>query len=228
MSTHETDQASGEGSGQASGEELAHHIGGLQIALLLHEGADQACAQALREGLEALGAAITTLGPQRSLLAAASAAADDANLGPSLDQVVADELDALVLPGGGALHLAQALADNPAAQQLVRDMHAQGKPLGALGEAMALLLAAGVAPGRQLSGTSDWADRIAQAGGVWREDAVVVDGRLVTCAGLQSGDAAPAAIASFLAHFTQVLAERTRQSTGGTADDSASSAGMGG
>lgn len=196
-------------------------VGGLQIGLLVHQGADPASTLRVRQALEELGALVKTIGPPPQLVGYTTAPEAEQRL----DQAAADEFDALVLPGGALLRLADDLPTSLAAQQLVRDLHEQDKPIAAMGEALALLLAAGVAQGRQLSAHDDWAERIAEAGGTWRGEAVVVDGRLVTCRGDLPGDDA---LAPFLASFIQVLAERTRQSTRGTADDSAGSAGMGG
>ena len=99
-----------------------------------------------------------------------------------VDQTVADtrveDFDALVLPGGVANP--DALRLDKAAVQLVRDFMAAGRPVAAICHAPWMLVEAGVVEGRRLTSWPSLQTDIRNAGGEWVDEALVVDGNLVT------------------------------------------------
>ncbi len=100
----------------------------------------------------------------------------------AVDKAVADisleEYDALLLPGGVANP--DALRTDEAAVGLVRDFVASGKPVAAICHAPWTLVEAGVLDGRRLTSWPSLRTDIRNAGGEWVDEAVVVDGNLIT------------------------------------------------
>jgi protease I len=99
----------------------------------------------------------------------------------TLDEASPQVYDALHLPGG-ALN-ADAMRTNSKAQQFIRAMHADHKPMSAICHAPWLLVSAGLVKGRTLTSWPTIADDIRNAGGEWVDREVVVDGSLVTSRG---------------------------------------------
>lgn len=99
-----------------------------------------------------------------------------------VDQTVADtrveDFDLLVLPGGVANP--DALRLDKGAVQLVRDFMAAGRPVAAICHAPWMLVEAGVVEGRRLTSWPSLRTDIRNAGGEWVDEALVVDGNLVT------------------------------------------------
>jgi len=90
----------------------------------------------------------------------------------------ADDLDALHLPGGiyGPLELRA----NEAACQLVREMVARDKIVGAICHGPWILVSAGVVKGRNIACPEDMAVDVVNAGGIYVNERAVRDGALVT------------------------------------------------
>ncbi|MDN8618088.1 DJ-1/PfpI family protein [Variovorax ginsengisoli] len=184
-------------------------LGGLNVALLAAPGSDAEALAAMRRGLEAQGVIVYVLSP-----------------GPPgtqplpADRRIADAdpmaFDGVVVVGGaeGVAHLRAA----PESLQFIRGINRDGKPLGALGEGVLLLLDTGLAAGRQLCAAEG------VAGELWRSRArrahepVCAQERWVTATGREALDA-------FEAAFRKLLEERRRESLASEADATPSSAG---
>ena len=91
----------------------------------------------------------------------------------TLDQARADAFDAVLLPGG-ALNADQ-LRMNPKAQEFVRGIDAQGKPIAVICHGSWLLVSAGLVKGRALTSYSTIQDDLRNAGAEWSDRAVVRD-----------------------------------------------------
>ncbi|MGZ4138410.1 MAG: type 1 glutamine amidotransferase domain-containing protein [Actinomycetota bacterium] len=99
-----------------------------------------------------------------------------------IDDVDPDAYDLLIVPGGfpdGAPARVRAI---PKAQEIARSFFDKNKPVASICHGPWLLVSAGLVRGRHL--TSYWHDgvpeEIKDAGGLWEDSAVVVDGNLVT------------------------------------------------
>jgi protease I len=101
-------------------------------------------------------------------LVAKSAAAADA--------VRADQLDALLVPGGWAPDKLRRSAD---VLRLVRDMHAQNKIIGLICHAGWLAASAGICKGRRATGSAGIKDDMQNAGATWVDEPAFRDGNLV-------------------------------------------------
>src|SRR3546814_241286 len=86
--------------------------------------------------------------------------------------------DALILPGGQINP--DLLRVNDDAISLIRDFAATGKPVAAICHAPWLLIEAGLANGRRLTSYKSIRTDVANAGAIVVDEAVVVDGNLIT------------------------------------------------
>lgn len=99
----------------------------------------------------------------------------DADL--SADEAVAADFDAVVVPGGFA-------PDNmrlyPAMVDFVREVFESGKLAAAICHGGWMLCSAGAVKGRRATGYLPIKDDVQNAGGTWVDEAVVIDGNLIT------------------------------------------------
>jgi len=104
--------------------------------------------------------------------------ADKFPVDKAVSEVLADDYDALLLPGG--VGNPDTLRTDEDAVAFVRSFFDQGKPVAAICHAPWMLVEAGVARGRKL--TSFWSIKtdVKNAGGNWVDEQVVVDNGLVT------------------------------------------------
>lgn len=99
----------------------------------------------------------------------------------TLDDASPERYDAVHLPGG-ALN-ADVVRTNARAQQFVRRMNAERKPMSVICHAPWLLVSAGLAKGRTLTSWPTIADDVRNAGAEWVDREVCVDENLVTSRG---------------------------------------------
>ena len=101
----------------------------------------------------------------------------------TLDEAVAADYDALLLPGGfiGPDFLRQ----SHRARQFVRDFDSSNQPLATLCHGPWLLASAGLVAGRRLSSWPGIRDDLVHAGAVWRDEPLVRDRNWVTSRGPQ-------------------------------------------
>jgi protease I len=107
--------------------------------------------------------------------------------------VSVNELAGLVIPGGYA---PDRLRRDPAILSLVKMLDGQKKPIACICHGGWVLISAGVAKGRKLTGVGAIRDDLVNAGADYQDEMVVIDGNLVTSR--QPGDL-PAFMKAFLA-----------------------------
>jgi protease I len=93
------------------------------------------------------------------------------------DQVRAEELDAVIVPGGYAPDM---MRRHPAMVTLVREAARQGKVVAAICHAGWMLVSAGILKGRKATSFFSIKDDLVAAGADWVDAEVVVDGNLIT------------------------------------------------
>jgi protease I len=116
-------------------------------------------------------------------------------LNATFDEVVEQDYDALVIPGGRA---PEYIRLNPRVLDIVRHFATSGKPIAAICHGAQVLAAAGVLDGKRCSAYPACAPDVTRAGGRYADIAVdeaVVDGALVTA---PAWPAHPKWIAAFL------------------------------
>jgi protease I len=94
-----------------------------------------------------------------------------------IDDVTADDFDAVVVPGGFS---PEYLRRNPAIVDLVRSIDARGDTVAAICHAGWLLATADIVQGRKVTSVPVIKDDVIHAGGEWQNEPVVVDGNLIT------------------------------------------------
>jgi archaeal arginyl aminopeptidase len=94
-----------------------------------------------------------------------------------LDQVVSADYDLLVLPGGKA---PEEVRKVPAALETCRRFFADGRPVAAICHGPQTLISAGLLKGRHATCYHTVAEEIQEAGALYEDREVVVDGNLVT------------------------------------------------
>lgn len=92
-------------------------------------------------------------------------------------EVTAGDLDALLIPGGWAPDF---LRRHESVLRLVRDIYSAGKPLAAICHAGWVLASADVLRGRTVTSFSAIRTDLVNAGALWVDQDVVVDGPLIT------------------------------------------------
>lgn len=112
---------------------------------------------------------------------------DELDVDATVDEVSANDFDALVLPGG--VMNPDRLRMNEAAVAFVRDFFDQGKPVAAICHGPWLIAEAGAAEGRSLTSYPSIRTDLVNAGAQWIDEPVVVDAGLV--ASRKPADLAP-------------------------------------
>ncbi len=99
------------------------------------------------------------------------------NVDVSASDLSADDVDAVVIPGGYAPDY---MRRDPNMVGLVREVFEQGKVVAAICHAGWMLASAGVAKGKTLTSVSAIKDDLINAGATWVNEEVIRDGNLVT------------------------------------------------
>ena len=103
--------------------------------------------------------------------------ATDVRADVAADNAAADALDGVIIPGGYAPDM---MRRYPAMVQLVKDIFGQGKLVAAICHAGWVPASAGILSGRRLTSFFAIKDDLINAGAQWVDEAVVVDGNLIT------------------------------------------------
>jgi protease I len=146
-----------------------------RVAMALAKNFEDSEAIAPKAHLESLGAEVTTIGVERGVVEGkkgASLAVDR-----TFAEVSPDEFDLFVIPGGGA---PENLRIDDDAVAFARDFVASGKPVAAICHGPQLLISADVLGGRTLTCVNKIRDDVKNAGGRYVDEALVVDGNLIT------------------------------------------------
>ena len=93
-----------------------------------------------------------------------------------IDSLHADDLFALVVPGGWA---PDKLRRHSAVKELVHTMDSQGKPIGIICHGGLIAISAGIMKGKRATGSLGIKDDIINAGGIWVDEAAFRDGNVV-------------------------------------------------
>lgn len=95
----------------------------------------------------------------------------------AINDVSADQFDGIVVPGG---FMPDKLRRDPKVLQLVRDFDAAKKPVAAVCHGGWIPISAGVYKGVRVTGSPGIKDDLVNAGAIWEDAAVVVDGHHVS------------------------------------------------
>jgi PfpI family intracellular protease len=95
----------------------------------------------------------------------------------SFDDIDPNRYDALILPGGKA---PEKIRKNERALSIVRHFVDSGKPVAAICHGPQILISAGRVKDKQMTGYYKIAKELQEAGAIYIDDKVVVDGNLIT------------------------------------------------
>ncbi|MBN2983446.1 MULTISPECIES: type 1 glutamine amidotransferase domain-containing protein [Cohnella] len=95
----------------------------------------------------------------------------------SYGELDASKADGLLVPGGWA---PDKIRRDPNVLEFVRQMDAAGKPIGQICHAGWVLVSAKIVRGRKVTSTPGIRDDMENAGAVWVDEPVVIDGNLVS------------------------------------------------
>ena len=95
----------------------------------------------------------------------------------SFSDIDCNEYDGLLVPGGWA---PDKLRRYPEVLDIVRDINDKGKPIGQICHAGWVLISANIIRGKRVTSTPGIKDDMTNAGGIWEDKSVVVDGNIVS------------------------------------------------
>lgn len=127
------------------------------------------------EALEGAGAQITVIGTSAGEIKGKKGAVIDATT--TFSEVSPGDFDMLLIPGGGA---PENLRIDDSAVAWTKAFTESGKPVGAICHGAQLLISAEVVSGRTLTAVNKIRDDVRNAGGNYVDEALVVDGNLIT------------------------------------------------
>jgi protease I len=155
---------------------------GKHVAILMTDGVEQVEYVEPRRFLEQHGAGVVLVSPKEKGEAIQGfnhlTPADNFKVELDVRDARAGDFDALVLPGGVANP--DNLRTNNTAIAFIREFARENKPIAAICHGPWTLIDAGIAEGKRLTSWPSLKEDIRNAGGEWVDEAVVVDGKLVT------------------------------------------------
>ncbi|MCL4402789.1 MAG: type 1 glutamine amidotransferase [Acidobacteria bacterium] len=157
-----------------------HHLTNLRIAVIATDGFEEAELTEPVRALKEAGARVDVISDKPGEIQAFRHHDKTIKVpvDKTLDDVTPESYDGLLLPGG-ALNADQ-LRLEPRVHRFVRSFQDSGKPMAAICHAPWVLISAGVARGRRMTGYHTIQDDIQNAGAAFLDREVVVDQNLIT------------------------------------------------
>src|SRR5579863_6644553 len=154
-------------------------ISGKKVAILATNGFEQSELEVPRDKLKAAGATVHVVSPEKGEIKGWDMKdwGRPVAVDRQLDDVSADDYDAIVLPGGQINP--DLLRIDPKALDLIRAFYAQHKPVAAVCHAPWLLIETGLARGRKATSYKSIKTDMINAGAKWEDSTVVVDGGVI-------------------------------------------------
>jgi protease I len=125
--------------------------------------------------LESLGAEVVTVGETRGTVEGKKGGLLEVER--TFDEVTPDEFDLLIIPGGGSPENLR-IVDQAVA--FTRRFVESGKPVGSICHGPQLLISAKVLDGRTVTSVKKIRDDVMNAGAHYVDEALVIDGNLIT------------------------------------------------
>jgi len=182
----------------------SHTLAGKCIAVLAADGVEQAELDTPVAALKSAGAEVKVIAlrPGRIRGMHVHQSADLLRVDKTIAQVRAADYDALLVPGGYISP--DLLRQSAPAREFLRQMHALGRPVALMSQAVLLLVSSGLAAGRTLTSWPGVRDDVVNAGAIWRNQDVVRDGTILSSRGPQDTAALVAALIPFFAGEAQL------------------------
>jgi len=150
-------------------------LNGMHVAILLTNDFEQVEMTEPRKALQEAGAKTTLISPKAGKVQGFKhdEKADAFPVDTTLDQANPDDFDAVLLPGG-ALN-ADHLRVNKKAQEFVRKIDREQKPIAVICHGPWLLVSAGLTKGRKMTSYHTIQDDIRNSGATWEDKEVLRD-----------------------------------------------------
>ena len=146
-----------------------------KVAMVLAKNFEDSEAIDPKNHLEALGAEVVTIGEAKGPVEGKKGGVLE--IARTFAEVTPDEFDLLVIPGGGAPENLRIVDD---AVDFTRRFVESGKPVGSICHGPQLLISAKVLDGRTVTSVNKIRDDVTNAGAHYVDDALVIDGNLIT------------------------------------------------
>jgi protease I len=150
-------------------------LSGIRVAVLVTDGVEQPELAEPKKALEEAGAEVKIISPKTGKIQAFKHhdKGDKFSVDMELDKANPEDFDAVLLPGG--VINADALRIEPKAQEIVRRMDAEGKPIAVICHGPWLLVSAGLMRGHKITSWPTLQDDIRNAGAQWEDREVLLD-----------------------------------------------------
>lgn len=161
-------------------KKLSDELTGKKVAVLATDGVEQVELEQPCDALNAAGAEVHLVSLKSEPIQGVhhDQPGDTFEVDKTVDEVSAEDYDALVLPGG--VFNPDALRVNEDAVDFVRDFFKQGKPVAAICHGPWLLVEADVVEGRKVTSWPSIRTDLVNAGAEWVDKQCVCDQGLVT------------------------------------------------
>lgn len=155
-------------------------LNGMNIAILVTDGFEQVEFTEPRKELEQYGAVTKVISNKHGKVQGFHHhdKGDQFDVDLNFDEADAKDFDAVLLPGG--VINGDQMRMIPQAQQFLRTMDEDSKPIAVICHGGWVLVSAGLVEGRTMTSWPTLQDDIRNAGGTWVDEEVVVDGNLVS------------------------------------------------
>lgn len=168
-----------------------------RIAMIVHDYFEQAEMEDVRTLLQQAGYEVDLIAPDKEEVHGLNhvEAGDTFDVDLQLDDAVPEEYDAVVLPGG--VVNSDQLRTIPDALNFVESMYNSGKVVAAICHAPWMLVSLGIVEGKTVTSYPTLKDDIQNAGGIWIDQDVAIDGVLITS---RNPDDIPAFVEAITSH----------------------------
>lgn len=153
---------------------------GKKVLILAAHGFEQSELEVPRDRLKAAGATVDVVSPEKGEIKGWDKKdwGRPVKVDKTLDEVKADDYDAIVLPGGQINP--DLLRVNEKALKLIKDFYNQKKVVAAVCHAPWLLIETGIAKGKKMTSYKSIKTDVANAGARWEDAEVVTDQGVIT------------------------------------------------
>ncbi|OWJ61591.1 type 1 glutamine amidotransferase domain-containing protein [Paraburkholderia caledonica] len=159
---------------------MANSLDGLKVAILAVDGFEQAELVDPKRALAEAGATVHVISAKPGKIQGFKHVdkADTVDVDSTFDKAIADDYDAVVLPGG--VVNGDAIRVLPQAQAFVKAADNAKKPIAVICHGTWLPVSAGIIKGRTVTSWPSLQDDIRNAGGTWVDQEVVEDSNLIS------------------------------------------------
>jgi protease I len=147
----------------------------IRVAAIMTDGFEQIEFTSPRDALLAEGAIVHIISPAERHVQGMhhTHLADKFEVDVPVDQANSEDYDAVLIPGG--VINADKLRENKSAQDFLRYMNEQNKPIAVICHGPWLLISSGLVRGRKMTSYHTIKDDLVNAGAIWADEPVVED-----------------------------------------------------